>query len=85
MTGGRRRLVPVCRVTVPANYAATLVGLRHRLAISLTLLLAVVSLRQGFGQVTSPEGTGEGDGDGGGHPPVGRFGLDRAQGRAPVF
>ncbi len=26
-------------------------------AISLTLLLVVVSLRQGFGQVTSPEGT----------------------------
>ena len=25
---GRRRLVAVCRVTVPANYAATLVGLR---------------------------------------------------------
>ncbi len=25
---GRRRLLAVCRVTVPANYAATLVGLR---------------------------------------------------------
>src|SRR5229473_4242036 len=31
---GRRRLVAVCRVTVPANYAATLVGLRHRLGLS---------------------------------------------------
>jgi DNA-binding transcriptional regulator YiaG len=28
------RLVAVCRVTVPANYAATLVGLRHRLGLS---------------------------------------------------
>ena len=31
---GRRRLVAVCRVTVPANYAATLVGVRHRLGLS---------------------------------------------------
>src|SRR3954467_2894712 len=31
---GRRRLVAVCRVTVPANCAATLVGLRHRLGLS---------------------------------------------------
>jgi len=31
---GRRRLVSVCRVTVPANYAAILVGLRHRLGLS---------------------------------------------------
>jgi DNA-binding transcriptional regulator YiaG len=31
---GRRRLVSVCRVTVPANYAAMLVGLRHRLGLS---------------------------------------------------
>ena len=31
---GRRRLVAVCRVTVPANYAARLVGLRHRLGLS---------------------------------------------------
>lgn len=31
---GRRRLVPVCRVTVPANYAAALVGLRYRLGLS---------------------------------------------------
>ena len=31
---GRRRLVAVCRVTVPANYAASLVGLRHRLGLS---------------------------------------------------
>ena len=31
---GRRRLVEVCRVTVPENYAATLIGLRHRLALS---------------------------------------------------
>src|SRR5712692_7629259 len=27
---GRRHLVAVCRVTVPASYAAILVGLRHR-------------------------------------------------------
>jgi len=31
---GRRRLVAACRVTVPADYAATLVGLRHRLRLS---------------------------------------------------
>jgi DNA-binding transcriptional regulator YiaG len=31
---GRRRLVPVCRVTVPSNYAVTLVGLRRRLSLS---------------------------------------------------
>ena len=31
---GRRRPVAVCRVTVPANYAATLVGLRRRLGLS---------------------------------------------------
>jgi DNA-binding transcriptional regulator YiaG len=31
---GRRRPVAVCRVTVPANYAATVVGLRHRLGLS---------------------------------------------------
>ena len=31
---GQRRLVAVCRVTVPANYAATLVGLRLRLGLS---------------------------------------------------
>ncbi|MBA3637865.1 MAG: helix-turn-helix domain-containing protein [Acidobacteriota bacterium] len=31
---GRRRLVPVCRVTIPPNYASTLVGLRHRLGLS---------------------------------------------------
>ena len=29
-------------------------------AISLTLLLAVVSLRQGFGQVASPDGAASG-------------------------
>jgi len=31
---GRRRPVAVCRVFVPANYAATLVGLRRRLGLS---------------------------------------------------
>ena len=31
---GRRRLVPVCRLVVPANFAATLVGLRRRLGLS---------------------------------------------------
>jgi ribosome-binding protein aMBF1 (putative translation factor) len=31
---GRRRLVAVCRVIVPRNYAAILVGLRHRLCLS---------------------------------------------------
>jgi DNA-binding XRE family transcriptional regulator len=39
---GRRRLVAVCRVTVPANYAATLVGLRHRLGLSQQQLAAGV-------------------------------------------
>jgi DNA-binding transcriptional regulator YiaG len=37
---GRRRLVAVCRVTVPANYAATLVSLRHRLDLSQQQLAA---------------------------------------------
>jgi DNA-binding XRE family transcriptional regulator len=31
---GRRRLVPVCRVTVPVNYAPTVLGLRQRLGLS---------------------------------------------------
>jgi DNA-binding XRE family transcriptional regulator len=31
---GRRRRVAVCRVTVPANYAPTIVGLRRRLGLS---------------------------------------------------
>jgi len=31
---GRRRLLAVCRVTVPTNYAASLVLLRHRLGFS---------------------------------------------------
>jgi DNA-binding transcriptional regulator YiaG len=31
---GRRRLVPVCRVIVPENYAATVVGVRRRLGLS---------------------------------------------------
>jgi DNA-binding transcriptional regulator YiaG len=31
---GRRRLVAVCRVAAPRNYAATLVGLRSRLGLS---------------------------------------------------
>ena len=31
---GQRRPVAVCRVTIPANYASTLVGLRHRLGLS---------------------------------------------------
>ena len=31
---GRRRQVPVCRILVPANYAATLVGMRCRLGLS---------------------------------------------------
>jgi DNA-binding transcriptional regulator YiaG len=39
---GRRRLVAVCRVTVPANYSATLVGLRHRLGLSQQQLAARV-------------------------------------------
>ena len=40
---GRRRLVAVCRVTVPANYAATLVRLRHRLGLSQQQLAVKVS------------------------------------------
>jgi DNA-binding transcriptional regulator YiaG len=39
---GRRRPVAVCRVTVPANYAATIVGLRHRLGLSQQQLAAKV-------------------------------------------
>lgn len=39
---GRRRPVAVCRVTVPANYAATLVGVRHRLGLSQQQLAAKV-------------------------------------------
>jgi DNA-binding transcriptional regulator YiaG len=39
---GRRRLIAVCRVTVPANYASTLVGLRHRLGLSQAQLAANV-------------------------------------------
>jgi DNA-binding transcriptional regulator YiaG len=39
---GRRRLVAVCRVTVPASYAAILVGLRHRLGLSQQQLAAKV-------------------------------------------
>jgi len=39
---GRRRLVAVCRVTVPPNYAATLVGLRNRLGLSQQQLAAKV-------------------------------------------
>ncbi len=39
---GRRRPVAVCRVTVPANYATTLVGLRHRLGLSQQQLAAKV-------------------------------------------
>jgi len=31
---GRRHRLPVCRVVVPANYAAVLVGLRGRLGLS---------------------------------------------------
>ncbi|MEW5982603.1 MAG: helix-turn-helix domain-containing protein [Acidobacteriota bacterium] len=40
---GHRRLVAVCRVTVPTNYAATLVVLRHRLGLSQQQLAAEVS------------------------------------------
>jgi DNA-binding XRE family transcriptional regulator len=36
------RLIAVCRVTVPANYASTLVGLRHRLGLSQAQLAANV-------------------------------------------
>jgi DNA-binding transcriptional regulator YiaG len=39
---GRRRPVPMRRVTVPANYAATLVGLRTRLALSQGQLAVMV-------------------------------------------
>jgi DNA-binding XRE family transcriptional regulator len=39
---GRRRLVPVFRVAVPANYAAALVGLRYRLGLSQQQLAAKV-------------------------------------------
>jgi len=39
---GRRRHVAVCRVTVPANYAGTLVGLRRRLGLSQQQLAAKV-------------------------------------------
>ncbi len=39
---GQRRLVAVCRVNVPENYAATLVGLRHRLCLSQQQLAARV-------------------------------------------
>ena len=39
---GRRRLVRVCRVTVPSDYAATLVGLRRRLGLSQQQLAAKV-------------------------------------------
>jgi DNA-binding transcriptional regulator YiaG len=39
---GRRRLVAVCRVTVPPNFAATLVDLRHGLGLSQQQLAAKV-------------------------------------------
>jgi DNA-binding transcriptional regulator YiaG len=39
---GQRRLVAVCRVTVPSNYAATLVGLRRWLGLSQQQLAAKV-------------------------------------------
>jgi DNA-binding transcriptional regulator YiaG len=39
---GRRRLVAVCRLSVPANYAAQLIGLRHRLGLSQEQLAANV-------------------------------------------
>jgi len=39
---GRRRPVPVCRVTVPADYPAALVGLRRRLGLSQQQLAAKV-------------------------------------------
>ena len=38
----RRRLVAVCRMSVPANYAAQLIGLRHRLGLSQEQLAAKV-------------------------------------------
>ncbi len=39
---GLRRPVAVCRVSVPANYAATLVGLRHRLGLTQQQFAAAV-------------------------------------------
>jgi DNA-binding transcriptional regulator YiaG len=39
---GQRRPIAVCRVSVPANYAAMLVGLRHRLGLSQQQLAAKV-------------------------------------------
>ena len=39
---GQRRLVPLCCVTVPPNYASALVGLRHRLGLSQQQLAAKV-------------------------------------------
>lgn len=39
---GRRRPVAVCRVTVPANYAPTIMGLRRRLGLSQQQLAAKV-------------------------------------------
>jgi len=39
---GRRRLVAVCRVTVPDSHSATLVLLRHRLGLSQQQLAARV-------------------------------------------
>jgi DNA-binding transcriptional regulator YiaG len=39
---GRRRLLAVCRVTVPANYPAQLIGLRRRLGLSQQRLAAQV-------------------------------------------
>lgn len=39
---GRRRLVPVCRVSVPANYAAQLIRLRNRIGLSQQQLAAKV-------------------------------------------
>ena len=39
---GTRALVPVCRLTVPADYAARLIGLRRRLGLSQRALTAKV-------------------------------------------
>jgi ribosome-binding protein aMBF1 (putative translation factor) len=39
---GRRQLVAVCRVTVPTNYAAMIIGLRQRLGFSQQQLAAKV-------------------------------------------
>lgn len=39
---GRRRLVAVCRVSAPTNYAAQLIGLRQRLGLSQEQLAAKV-------------------------------------------